>query len=113
MTNYNVLKKPLDETFKFKIGDKVVLRSFLDACKLELEFNGAHDFGRIGGPLSLTVVERQINECHGGVQGTYTIHGVGGPKGEIVFMRGITELDLAPYEELVDVYRQMAPKKKK
>jgi len=71
------LKEVMDGAFKYKIGDIVISRAAVRAYSLEHKISGKRSramfFDRPGVPIGDVVIERQLQECHGGVQKHYVV----------------------------------------
>lgn len=68
----------IDKMFKHQIGDMVVLRSDAEHWLLDIEVHGPHTgrpgYGEIRNTLHMSqVVERIVQQCHGGVQTHYSL----------------------------------------
>lgn len=72
--------------FKYQIGDILIHRAALAECV------AAAAAGQYRWPAALLVVERNGQQCPGGVQLHYTFSGEAGP-------RRLNEIELAPYSE--------------
>jgi hypothetical protein len=112
------LKPVFDETFKFHVGDLVAVRASMAMWAQEFELNGPRDrdsyrdIGRpVQSPMLLTVVERRMTECHGGVQLQYAVSGyqdtkTGGPMSVIKF-----EYELMSPDDAMEIARKFKPAK--
>jgi hypothetical protein len=114
--NYTADVKPLlDKIFRFAPGDLVVKRAQVERMRAEIEVNGRMKKSRYGdgrrvgiGPY-FTVLERRVQECHGGVQLFYVISGhqdkeTGGPH-NVVCMA----YELAPAAEATELAKAVVP----
>ena len=106
------IKNPTDqcrpvfnELFQFKIGDTVSMRYLVDKWKIEAEHNPSlSSYNRLASPLLFTVLERRLQECHGGIQMFYL---VGGPQDGNL---NAVEFELVPLSEVEDVLKNFRSK---
>lgn len=102
------LRPVLNEVFRFKIGEVLTARHARMGIKHECELASiAGDAlslsAPIGTPPKLTVTERIVTECHGGVQIHYRVSGlVDGNRGNPVIAT-MTEFELVPYGEALSI----------
>ena len=94
-----------DACFRFAIGEVVCKTASLRASRQDVEIGGSR--WPPGIPL-LTVVGRRLDECHGGVQAFYIVHGYhdlkgGGPENVLV-----AEYLLESYDQAVTFMRKVA-----
>lgn len=103
--------------FRFELGDMVVPKELLAAYILDAEVNGAPGrLERAGVPYGGVVVERTLQQCHGGVQGFYRVRRVtkAGADGSVSdVLAQYVELELASWEEMVAACRANAPQPRK
>lgn len=96
----------LDSLFEFKIGQRVCWRQHLLTIEKDLEYLRMR--GAVGLQVGLpsprvgTVVERMIQECHGGVQRHYLVSGIDGP--EDGSYRKLTSMEICDATELEKRY---------
>jgi len=97
--------KPLfDELFKFAIGEVVALAAADEHIRAEFEINGPYKPSRYAeerrgsvAPAG-TVIERYLQECHGGVQMQYKVRRyISAEKGE--FNQMLFEYELVHYAQ--------------
>lgn len=88
----------MESAFRFNIGQLVGQRIDLGRFEQDLAVNGAADFDgvyhRLGIPTALIVVERMVQQCHGGIQLFYCI------RGQEDRLYRLIEHELVPYEEV-------------
>lgn len=92
------LKALMDSAFQFRIGEMVAPKAVLAAYRVELETCGTVDVSyghRLAVPHPDVVLERWLQECHGGVQKTYRIRRGGSTE-------QVTEFELSSYSEIID-----------
>lgn len=105
------MKPVLDELFKFKIGDSVVLREQFLQVETDLELNGPHEnrYDRAKPGVAYMILERHVQECHGGVQIGYSVRSFNN-EGSATITRYF-EYELVPYSEAVELAKKLFPKK--
>ena len=110
------LIEAMDAAFKFKIGDLVATRETLEHLRLEGEMNAfeRQPFDRHGAVPPMFVVERQAQQCHGGVQRHYSVSQKGvskdGVSGQI--RQVLAEIELVPFAEVVEIMKQWKSRSK-
>lgn len=95
-----------DRYFEHAIGAMVVTKEYLAALKLEAEINPPDYDRRLAGPVGMMVIERGLQQCHGGIQGFYTVRRWGTDHSER--MVRFIEHELASWDEVAAVIRTIA-----
>ena len=102
----------MSQLFKFKIGETVCQKVWVDGIRCEADLNGpAASYNRVGAPVGFMVVGRVLEECHGGVQLHYRLSGTtsGGEPADHVTR---SELELVPIADAVEATRLAVPVRK-
>lgn len=80
----------MSEIFMHAIGDIVVHKCTVNALRFEAEANGPKqqdpNFGRVGVAINFIVIERILQECHGGVQPQYRVRSMTSPETVLTMM---------------------------
>jgi hypothetical protein len=113
--NQSALTEVFESYFKFKIGDVVAHRGALARIRTEVEVaTPVREFdlsgGRYNAPPGEIVVERMLQQCHGGVQGFYFVNrtDIDGKQ----CLHRFAECELESYDAVSAEYRKLkrAPK---
>ena len=96
------MKPIFDELFKFKIGEVVAHTHQIATDTAELVVNADRfessamlESTKWNAPTPFTIVARWVEECHGGIQIHYSVHG-NNSDGKLF------EFELVPYQEAVE-----------
>lgn len=116
-TKQQIASDAFDSFFQHKLGAMVVPKEVLATYILDSEVNGVpqRNIERTNVPYGSVVVERTLQQCHGGVQGFYKVRRVvkSGPEGVTEIMANYVELELASWEEMAAACRANAPQPRK
>lgn len=108
----DALRQNLDVYFRFKVGDLVVCKANLEPYRLDAEINTMKGFERVNVLASMQIVERLLQQCHGGIQGFYVVRRWsltdGGGSQEV--MVKFIEHEIVSWHEVADVARAVAEK---
>lgn len=104
----------MEQAFKFKIGELVAWNRNIVALRSEFELNGPRSSDRvfrerIGTPRAAQVIERWMQQCHGGVQLQYRLSGLETAEGGPILTTAV-EPELASFEEGMAAVRLFMPK---
>ena len=104
------IKEVMDAVFKFKPGDIVTTRALVMRWKTEHEISGPRErYSRGAAPTPITIVCRELEECHGGYQPKYVARDEARPDILLRFM----DHELVEYREGVEVALAMKPEPRK
>lgn len=96
----------LDALCRFKVGEFVHHRAHLEALRAEERCNGKlRRYERVGAH-PLTIVERLVQQCYGGVQVHYDVR-ARDAKGNLAVYR-LTEAELVPFSDVEDELTRQA-----
>lgn len=109
MKDITKLSEAMDSTFEFKVGARVASRATLEGFRLDVELNGRVEGwrDRVSVPLPMIISERMAQQCPGGIQLHYRFQRWT-PEGSQALVTFL-EHELAPYEEMEQVLRALAP----
>lgn len=98
-----------DSYFTHKIGAIVAHVTTLTVWTAEFAINGKRDRHYRGtAPTPMVVVERHLQQCHGGVQGFYLCRAAGS-EGSL----RLIEQEIVPYDEVMKIAEAMKPEPRK
>ena len=101
-----------EKFFRFNIGDIVVPKATLAMFRAELEVNGkleSKHYGeshRVNLGVGEVVVERMLQQCHGGIQGFYMLRRHDA-KGIAVFDR-VADCEVESFAQLIEAAKTFA-----
>lgn len=95
----------MDAVFPHKVGELVLLKAQADQLLTEVRVNTAlSSFERWRVPTPSTILERQLVQCHGGVQGFYMLRRMDG-EGRAVGDRFATH-EIVSYTSFLEQFKE-------
>ena len=96
----------MNKVFRFEIGQVVALRIDFTSVEAEFILNSPHKEikfdrqQRVAQPVALTVIERMIQQCYGGIQLHYKVTGTPGASSVLL------EYELMDFAEAVEARKK-------
>lgn len=90
------MKEEFDKFFRYPIGGSIVGLAQFESLKADIAINGAPE--RLATPYGETIIERRLQQCHGGIQGFYIARRVDGEGRECLV--AYTEIEVVSLAEV-------------